>query len=55
MHEKASENDKTGMSKTVRRDSEEDNDEEDSPFSTPKMIATQIDEKTVPDLKLPTR
>lgn len=53
--ERASENDKTGMSKTARGDSEIDNDKEDSPFSTPKMSATPIDEPIVPDLKLPTR
>lgn len=43
------------MSKIVRGDSERHNDEEDSPFSTPKLNATQINEEKVPDLKLPTR
>lgn len=54
-HEKVVENDETGMLKTVRGDSEKDNDEEDRSFSTPKMSATQIDEETVPDLNLPTK
>ena len=43
------------MLKTARRDSEKDNNKDDSPVSTPKMSGTQIDEPIVSDLKLPTR